>query len=130
MRFKVDENLPDELAQAFRAAGWDCLSVTDQSLGGADDPRVAQVCLDENRILVTFDRGFADIRSFRPDAHAGFIVFRLRDQSKLRVLAVAERLIDWLRQRELHNELWIVEEDRIRIRGGAGPDSLILTRSE
>jgi hypothetical protein len=44
------------------------------------------------------------------------IVFRLRSQDKRHVLAVAARLVAALRQRELRNELWIVHENRIRIR--------------
>jgi uncharacterized protein with PIN domain len=51
MQFKVDENLPEELTQLFREAGWDA------TIGGADDPRIEEICDAENRILVTFDRG-------------------------------------------------------------------------
>lgn len=114
MRFKVDENLPGELAEALRDAGWDCLSVVEQRLGGADDPKIEQVCIEEARSLPNRIRDSSS-------SDCG-------NQSKPRVLAIAERVIDWLRQRDSRNELWIVEEDRIRVRGGAGPDSLILAR--
>jgi predicted nuclease of predicted toxin-antitoxin system len=131
VRFKVDENLPDELAQALRTAGWDCSTIDDQMMNGSDDETVERVCRAEERILVTFDLGFADVRAFAPGSHAGFIVFRLKNQSKPHTLRVAIGVIEWLRQRELRNELWIVEEDRIRIRGeGETAISLILTRSE
>ncbi len=30
MRFKVDENLPEELTQLLRESGWDCLSIVEQ----------------------------------------------------------------------------------------------------
>jgi len=36
MRFKVDENLPEELAQLLRNAGWDATTVVEQQLGGSD----------------------------------------------------------------------------------------------
>lgn len=42
MKFKIDENLPDELAQLVRDGGWDCSSVVEQNLGGTDDPRPLQ----------------------------------------------------------------------------------------
>ncbi len=116
MRFKVDENLPEELSQLFREAGWDATSVVEQQLGGADDPRIEEICDAENRILVTFDRGFGNIRAYVPQEHPGFIVFRLRSQDKPHVLNVSARVMAALRERELKNQLWIVEESRIRVR--------------
>ncbi|MBV8544496.1 MAG: DUF5615 family PIN-like protein [Acidobacteria bacterium] len=116
MRFKVDENLPEELPELLREAGWDATSVVEEDLGGSDDNQINRVCDVEDRILVTFDRGFANIRAYTPAAHPGFIVLRLRSQDKPHVLTVARRVIAALRERELRNELWVVEEGRIRIR--------------
>ncbi len=116
MKFKVDENLPDELSQLLLDAGWDSLTVVEQQLGGAQDPQLAQVCRDEVRVFVTFDRGFANIRAYPPSQSPGMIVFRLKSQDKPHVLETAERLVVALLQREVRNELWIVSENRIRIR--------------
>jgi hypothetical protein len=65
---------------------------------------------------VTFDRGFSNIKAYPPSTGAGMIVFRLKRQDKRHVLAVSAHLIDTLTRRELRNELWIVHENRIRIR--------------
>jgi predicted nuclease of predicted toxin-antitoxin system len=116
MKFKIDENLPEELAQLLRESGWDASSVVLQQLGGTDDPRLAEICAAENRILVTFDRGFSNIRTYPPARGPGVIVFRLKSQDKPHVLAVSVRVIEMLRQHELQNELWIIHESRIRIR--------------
>ncbi len=116
MRFKVDENLPEELAELLRYAGWDAATVVEQELGGSVDPRVSEICDAENRILVTFDRGFSNIKAYPPELHPGFIVFRLKSQDKAHVLSVSTRLIAALRQNELSHELWIVDETRIRVR--------------
>jgi len=116
VKFKVDENLPDELSLLFRAAGWDSLTIEQQLLSGAIDPRLAEICTAEERILVTFDRGFSNIRVYPPADHPGMIVFRLKSQDKQHLLSVAERLVETLSKRDLRNELWIVHEDRIRIR--------------
>lgn len=116
MKFKVDENLPADLSQLFRNAGWDSLTVEEQRLSGEIDPRIAEICTSEARILVTFDRGFSNIRIYPPSNSPGMIVFRLKNQDKRHVLAVSARLIEALTQRELRNELWIVHENRIRIR--------------
>jgi predicted nuclease of predicted toxin-antitoxin system len=116
MRFKVDENLPEELADFFRGRGWDCMTVDEQQLGGALDDRITEICDDEDRILVTLDLGFSNIRDYPPAAHPGYIVFRLKQQDKPSVLKLAVRLVIALSQRELRNELWIVQDERIRVR--------------
>ncbi len=116
MKFKVDENLPDELSQVLLSAGWDSLTVVEQQLGGTQDPQLAQICREEGRIFVTFDRGFANIRAYPPADSAGMIVFRLKSHDKRHVLETAGRLVAALSQREVRNQLWIVSEDRIRIR--------------
>ncbi|HKR62530.1 MAG TPA: DUF5615 family PIN-like protein [Thermoanaerobaculia bacterium] len=116
MKFKVDENLPEELSQLLRDAGWDSLTVDEQHLSGEDDERIAGVCTAEDRILVTFDRGFSNITTYPPSSTPGMIVFRLKSQDKPHVLAIAVRTIEALRQREPRRELWIVHENRIRIR--------------
>jgi predicted nuclease of predicted toxin-antitoxin system len=75
VKFKIDENLPRELAHLLRDAGWDSMSIVEQQLGGGDDSRVAAVCSAEGRILVTFDRGFLNIKRYRFAGLPGIIVF-------------------------------------------------------
>lgn len=116
MRFKLDENLPVELAALFRGAGHDAATVLEQDLGGARDADIASVCVQENRAIVTLDLDFSDIRSYEPAAHAGLIVFRLQSQARDHVLTIAERLIAVLSEATPEGQLWIVDESRIRIR--------------
>jgi predicted nuclease of predicted toxin-antitoxin system len=40
MKFKVDENLPVEVAEAFQHAGYDATTVVQQGLAGQKDPIV------------------------------------------------------------------------------------------
>jgi hypothetical protein len=60
--------------------------------------------------------GFADIRAYPPQEYAGLIVLRLKQQDKLHVLQVFERLLKVLQDETLEHTLWIVDERRIRIR--------------
>jgi predicted nuclease of predicted toxin-antitoxin system len=62
MRFKVDENLPPDTKALLEELGHDVLTVWDQQIRGAKDPRLAEVCRAEQRILLTFDLSFGDIR--------------------------------------------------------------------
>ena len=61
MDFKVDENLPAEIAQLLNAAGHSAATVLAEGLGGASDEAVLAAARSERRILVTLDTGFADI---------------------------------------------------------------------
>ena len=116
MRFKLDENLPAELAALFRRAGHDAVTVLDQDLGGAADPNVAAVCLQEQRAIVTLDMDFADIRTYPPAAYRGIVVFRVENQDRDHVLRVGTLFLRLLDGTELDRQLWIVEESRVRIR--------------
>jgi predicted nuclease of predicted toxin-antitoxin system len=116
MRFKTDENLPEEFAQTLREEGWDALSVYEQNLGGNPDPRIAEVCIAEARVLITLDLGFANIKAYPPHDTPGTIVLRLKRQDKLAVLEVARRLASALRLRPIVNQLWVVDHERIRVR--------------
>ncbi len=116
MRFKLDENLPVDLADVFREAGHDAVTVLDQDLVGARDSDLASVCLGEGRVIVTFDTDFADIRTYPPGAYPGLVVFRLDSQARGHVLATATRLLKVLSGATLDGQLWIVEESRVRVR--------------
>lgn len=116
MRFKTDENLPEEFAHALRDAGWEALSVTDQRLGGTPDPYLISICTAEARVLITLDVGFGNIKAYPAGSHAGIIVLRLSRQDKRSILLVAARLIEALRRQSISTELWVVDDQKIRIR--------------
>ncbi len=117
MKFKIDENLPVEVAKLLREAGYDAVTAVEQQLGGSMDLRIAKVCQDEGRALVTLDTDFADLRVYPPKEYPGLIVLRLRWQDKPHVLEVLGRAIAAFEGEALEGHLWVVEEDRIRIRG-------------
>lgn len=116
MKFKVDENLPVEVTALLQRAGYDALSVVDQNLGGKADKIISRVCRDENRAIITLDLDFADICTYPPSEFAGIVVLRLKNQDKFAVTAVMEDLLKVLEKESLDKRLWIVDEQRIRIR--------------
>ena len=116
MDFKVDENLPIEVLQLLRDAGHDASAVLDEGMGGASDDKVAETSRQEARVLITLDRGFADIRRYPPSSYPGIIVLRLRRQDKSHVLQIVGRVIATLAGEPVEKRLWIAEERRVRIR--------------
>jgi predicted nuclease of predicted toxin-antitoxin system len=116
MRFKTDENIPLEAVDLLRAAGHDALSVFDQSLAGRPDGRIASVCQQEGRALITLDTDFSDIRTYPPADYPGLLVLRLPRQGVREVTRVIRRLLEVLATNDCHGQLWIVERDRVRLR--------------
>jgi len=114
--FKLDENIPPEGATIFRGAGHDCHTVYQEDLAGAKDSTIASVCRHEQRILVTLDLDFADIRSYPPGSHPGIIILRPRRPDRHQTLRLIIRVAHLLRAQSAGGQLWIVEERRVRIR--------------
>ena len=117
MQFKVDENLPVEVASLLQKRGHDAKTVHQEGLGGGKDEVIAGVCLNEKRALITMDTDFADIRTYPPNDFFGFVVLRLNRQDKSHVVSAVARLVKVLEVVPLAHHLWIVEEENIRISG-------------
>lgn len=116
MKVKAGENLPREVADLFREAGPDAITVGDEGLSGRPDGTIASLVRREERVLVTLDLGFSDVRAYPPEHYAGLVVLRLNRQDKPPVLEVIARLIPVFAREEPKGHLWIVEEHQVRIR--------------
>jgi predicted nuclease of predicted toxin-antitoxin system len=116
MKFKLDENIPVEASALLREAGHESLTVLDQNMGGEEDERIIHACRHERRVLVTLDLDFADIKTYPPSEHQGIIVLRIKRQSRAIVLEAIKRLIPLLHTEPMEKRLWIVEENKIRVR--------------
>ena len=112
MKFKLDENLPREASALFRKAGHDALTVADQRLSGAETPR-STTSADRNGAL---EVDFANVQAYPPGQSSGLIVLRLKEQSQPAVLSAIGSVLSLLQHEPVNGRLWIVEEQRIRIR--------------
>jgi predicted nuclease of predicted toxin-antitoxin system len=119
MNIKLDENIPEDAVTIFKDAGYRTSTVLSQGLGGKADPDVAATCKAECKILITLDTDFANIRAYPPEDYSGIIVLRLANQAKPHVLSILSRLLDSLGRKSPSGHLWIVDENRIRIRPGS-----------
>jgi len=109
--------LPIEIAQLLINANHDAKTVNEQQLQGARDSTLINVCKNENRVLVTLDTDFSDIRTYPPQDFSGIIVLRVGNQSKIHIMGVFNRILPLIGREILKGHLWIVEESRIRIHG-------------
>jgi predicted nuclease of predicted toxin-antitoxin system len=116
VKVKLDENIGRRGAELLAAAGHDVMTVRDQGLGGTTDSHLFEVCVAEDRVLVTLDRDFGHVSRFPPELGAGIVVLELGPRATIR--ALLERLRAFLsvaETRPVHGALWIVEPGRVRI---------------
>lgn len=116
MQIKLDENMPPVVADLLRREGHDVRTVYDQGLRSCSDPEVIAACQAENRVLLSLDLDFSNILVYPPEDYAGLIVLRLRRPGPAAVLALVRRLLTHLATQTVSGRLWIVDEQRIRIR--------------
>jgi predicted nuclease of predicted toxin-antitoxin system len=117
MHFKIDENLPVDIADILNKAGHDASTVNEQKLQGTKDQVLIEICRSEHRVLVSLDTDFSDIRTYPPEKFAGIIVLKMRLQAKPHVMKVFQRIIPLISREPLSGHLWVVEETGVRIRG-------------
>lgn len=116
MKFKLDENLSRSVADLFRSAGHDAMTVREQDLQSAPDDRVFEVAAREGRTLVTLDRDLGQVLRFPPDASAGVIVIEVGPRaSHQRLLNRTRELLALIETRSPDRALWIVEPGRVRV---------------
>ena len=116
MQFKIDENLPIEIAELLNDAGHDAITVNNQQLQGARDHLLINVCKSEHRALITLDTDFSDIRAYAPEEFSGIIVLRVRVHSKSHIIKVLRSILPLFNREPLTRHLWIVEETKVRVR--------------
>lgn len=86
MRFKVDENLSDQVKDYLVSLGHDADTARDEALNGRPDTEIAAAAKRENRILLSLDSDFANILIYPPEKYPGIIFLKLEKQDNPSVL--------------------------------------------
>jgi predicted nuclease of predicted toxin-antitoxin system len=87
---------------------------------GVQDQLLINICKKENRVLITLDMDFSDISAYPPHEYPGIIVLRTGSQAKQHILDIFQRIIPLISTEPISKSLWIVEENKIRVRGKEG----------
>ncbi len=116
MKFKIDENLPVDLAADLRLAEHDADTVLDENLAGATDMTIVAAALREGRVLFTLDKGIANLIQHPVHTHAGVVLFRPGTSGRMAVLQFIRSRLAELLVLELADRVTVVSEGRIRVR--------------
>ncbi len=112
MRYLADENVPLAAVERLRAEGIDVASVS-ELLAGGEDTEVLETANRAGRIVITFDKDFAELVFRAGRAAAGVILLRIRPKSAEDVAAVLAGLLASDRIWEGHFS--VVDDRRIRM---------------
>lgn len=116
MGFKVDEDLPRQVAELLIAGGHEAATVVEQGWQGTPDEMLWPRIQDERRRLITADKGFADLRRHPPGTHAGVILLRAQEESRRAYMELAAIAVERLNFDQLSGALIVITHQAIRIR--------------
>jgi predicted nuclease of predicted toxin-antitoxin system len=119
MKLKLDENLSRHLKATLAALGHDVQTAADEGLLGQPDSRIGAAARREERVLLTLDVGFADLRKYPPGSHPGIILFRPRSWGPLAVNQYVEQFVRATDLERLAGCVAVVEPGRVRVRSPA-----------
>lgn len=113
MKFLANENMPLEVIKQLKEKGYDVMRVDDVQKG-MNDNSVLKLSIQENRILITFDKDFGEKVFRNGEAAKGILLLRFVPES---VDFITRRMISFLeKSQELENKFIVLEKDRVRIR--------------
>jgi uncharacterized protein (DUF433 family)/predicted nuclease of predicted toxin-antitoxin system len=119
VRLLFDENLSILSAQwAAATLAVDVLDARAAGLAGKTDREVRRFAIETDRILVTLDSDFGNLIRFSPSGTPGVIWLRPRPPTEANIRSILAKWLYRLREINLHGHLAVVEEDKLRIRGG------------
>jgi len=116
MNIKVDEDLPRRVVDLLREKGYQADSVIDQGYAGWKDAPLWEEIQNESRLLITADKGFANIRTYPPGTHAGVILLR-PDQDGIRpIVELIESVLENHDLNTFSGTTAVVTRSSIRVR--------------
>jgi predicted nuclease of predicted toxin-antitoxin system len=112
IKLLLDENLPAKLDKILSAKNWD----VKRAPSGASDREIADTAKGEKRIIVTYDKHFADIRAFPPQEFAGIIRLQISPPLISDITSSLEELFHTFQPSQLSGKLIVIRKGRMRIR--------------
>jgi predicted nuclease of predicted toxin-antitoxin system len=116
MRFKLDENLPAEIGAFLRDLGHAADTVNEEGLAGSPDPAVLAAARDEDRIVLTLDKGIGNLALYPAGSHAGVVIFRPGSSGRKAVAEFVKTHLPVLSKMQLQGRVAVVTPTKIRVR--------------
>ncbi|MGQ0535624.1 MAG: DUF5615 family PIN-like protein [Methanobacteriota archaeon] len=112
-RFLADENVAASVVRSLIAVGHDVKDVKTEKLQGTADATLVDLARRERRIILTHDRGFADVLTRPLDPPVGVVLIRCADQRPDNVRRVLARLLSSPVANRMEGNLVVVSERQV-----------------
>lgn len=108
MKILVDENVPAMTVRGLREHGHDVKDIRGTESEGQSDADLWVFCQNEQRLLITTDKGFAQNRN---EPHSGVLIVRLKQPNRRRI---HEKVMEMMRltKEQKWPGLTIIVQDR------------------
>ena len=122
-KFLVDENIPFPVASFLRSKGFDVKEVHQSITPGASDASVMELARQEERVLLTFDKHFADILLYPLNTHHGVIRIRIHPPLLSDLLGALDHFLERFDVMTIRETVVVLERDGFRVRRAPGRQS-------
>jgi predicted nuclease of predicted toxin-antitoxin system len=116
MKLLADECVYKATVDLLRSWGHDVHTAQDAGLAGKPDDEILAYAIGHERVLVTIDLDFSNIRHYPPKTHKGIIVAKMRPRNAEQVHHVLEHLLNTIEEDTLNQSFVIVDQSKYRIR--------------
>lgn len=116
MHIKIDENVPARVAPVLQGMGHDVDTVADEGLTGADDEAIRRAARDAERLLITQDLDFSNVRDLQPGSRGGVLLLRLRCPGRNALLERVRHLFESESVEQWAGCIVVASERKIRVR--------------
>ena len=123
LRFLIDEDCPLSLENLLNSKGYDTIHVKTSGLSGTKDPELFMFAQKGQRIIISRDLGWANIKNYPPNSHCGLIILRFPFEAvAMEIRQVVEQFIDCVDISEIVGAIVIVDKNKFRIRKSVNTD--------
>ena len=115
LKFLLDANLSPETTEYLRSLGYEAESIQEQGLGNLTDEQVVQKAINENSIIMTFDRDFSQTWYLSRQGRISIVWLRLKKQTVEHVNIVLGETLETLTEDELIRSLVVISEGGYKV---------------
>jgi predicted nuclease of predicted toxin-antitoxin system len=118
MKFLIDQNISEKVAEGLQELGHDAVTVGSYGLSTADDLIIFERAAEENRVVVSADTDFGTILAKRQESKLSIILFRLfsTNQRAEEQVALIKANLENIEVDLLEGSIVVIEPSQIRIR--------------
>lgn len=118
MKFLIDQNISEIVAQELQELGHDAVSVASYGLSEADDLIIFERAAAEDRVVISSDTDFGTLLAKRQEGKPSIILFRLfsTNQRPSEQVALIKANLANIETDLLEGSIVVIEPSHIRIR--------------